>query len=99
MKIITINHGQNAIEVQHSLFQSVYVNGVKVSSQLAWREHRFRITENGVELDCKLSIGLSHGISFIVSEKPVVFSRDRTFDWLFLTLLIYQLSKIVSVYI
>ena len=92
MKITTINLGQNTIEVHHSLYQSVFVNGKKVSSRMAWAEHRFSLPENGDELDCKLRVGLSHGISLIVNEKPVVQSKDRTLDWLIVVLLLAYIA-------
>ena len=85
MKYITINLGENIIEVHNSFLgkETIKVNDKIVSDKfsLFGTEHNFNILENEKEVKCKINIGLSfQGIVFNLhkDEKPVIVYHKNT---------------------
>ncbi|MRT92809.1 hypothetical protein [Ancylomarina sp. 16SWW S1-10-2] len=79
MKYTTVHLDENKIELFNTLLgkETVKVNGKIVSekSSITGTEHNFVINENGNEIACKLTTGLSmNGVVFSLykKNKPVI---------------------------
>ncbi len=85
MKYITINLGENKIEVHNSFFgmETIKVNDKIVSNEFSilGADHYFRIIENEKEVKCKIDVRLSfQGVVYNLYKdgKPIIVYHKNT---------------------
>ncbi len=81
MKYTTLNLGENRIEIYNSLLgkETIKVNGKIVSEKYSifGAKHKFKVIENGNEVNCKIDIGFGiNGVVFDLykDDKPIIVS-------------------------
>jgi len=81
VKYTTVNLGENRIEIYNSILgkETIKVNGKTVSEKYSifGTEHKFKVIENGNEMNCKIVLGFSiNGIVFDLykDDKPIIVS-------------------------
>lgn len=79
MKFTTIYLEENKIEIFNSItgIETIKVNGEEVSSKfsITGAEHHFQISEDGINSNCRIVIGLGVNgavIDFYKNEKPII---------------------------
>lgn len=103
MKATTIYLDENKIELFNSLLgnEMVKVNGEQVSYKFSiWgAKHRFKIIENGQEIDCELITGtglFGLAIDLYKDEQPIIKSQKfGCLVWLLISFVGFALYKLL----